>query len=508
MALTTADQLLSVMNVALPWRSPAIVPAATTDVLHHLALAHYFRAYDPSEFERAFKETDHTSGFDSGAGNELSIDGTYAQVTTTDTVNTYKWINEGRIIPAIPTGFQIRVVGKSANNDTFITIISVEKNGSQVYFDSDAFGTWSLGTTDTTITFGDSTELFGTTWTVSDEFAVELGIYIGPNGSDTLYLDGVELTTWYDDGTTFTAALSATIGATTAALSATFAPGTKTATLAATIAPATAALSASHTPPTYTATIGATVAPTTAALSATFTAPTYTASITATAGAVTADLAATFTAPVYTADIAATTGAITAALSATFTAPIYTAAMAASVAPATASFAAEHTPPSYTATLDATVGATTADMAAIFATVVYQASMAASVGATTAAMSASHTPPTYTADLAAQTGPATASMTATFTPPSYTATIAIVVGAALAEFDATFAPGTKIATMAAVMGAVAGSWVASFVASVGTEAGELLFTTYVTPSIRSQADLLPSLAADARLKSSIEGRVT
>jgi hypothetical protein len=105
-------------------------------------------------------------------------------------------------------------------------------------------------------------------------------------------------------------AFAATIGCTTshptAAISATFAPGTHTAVLGCTMGSPTAALSATYSPGTRTATIGATIGNPTVAVAATFTRPIYAALISAGTGsptlamaAVTAVVATIYSSPIY-----------------------------------------------------------------------------------------------------------------------------------------------------------------------------------------------------------------
>jgi head-tail adaptor len=140
---------------------------------------------------------------------------------------------------------------------------------------------------------------------------------------------------------------------------------------------------------TFTASISATIGAATASVTATHTTPTYTASIAATVGAATSSVSAEHTTPTYTATVSATVGAATAAASAEHTTPTYTATVAASVGAATASASAEHTTPTYTAEVSASIGAATASVSASFTDASgFSASISATVGAATAFITA------------------------------------------------------------------------------------------------------------------------
>lgn len=110
-----------------------------------------------------------------------------------------------------------------------------------------------------------------------------------------------------------------------------FTPGPNTASVAASIGAATAAASATFAPGTKTATVGATMGGATAAASATFPPGTYTASVSGTAGVVTAAASAQHTPPVYSSAVGATAGPAAAAISATHIPPVDTAAIAAAI---------------------------------------------------------------------------------------------------------------------------------------------------------------------------------
>ena len=207
-------------------------------------------------------------------------------------------------------------------------------------------------------------------------------------------------------GGTSTAAVALTVGAATAAATATFTKPTYTGTAALSVGAATAAASATFTKPTYTATVAASVVAATCAVSATFTKPTYTATVTATAGAAVTAVSATFTKPTYTGAVAVTAGAATLAASATFTKPTYTGTCAVTVGAATCQ---AYTIPTFAATVGLTAGVVTV------------------------AVSATFTKPTYTATIAATIAAATTAATATFTKPTYTATCAVTAGAATCQ---------------------------------------------------------------------------
>jgi hypothetical protein len=144
-------------------------------------------------------------------------------------------------------------------------------------------GTWSEGIDNTGHKYG-VLEIDGTT----DELTLTC------KDADGTTTAGVTPLVIASAVSSFTATIGATLGAFTASLSATFAPGEKTASIAADLAPAVAALEASFTQPAYTANIASNLAPVTAALTATFEPESYTASIAAACGVVTAALAATF----------------------------------------------------------------------------------------------------------------------------------------------------------------------------------------------------------------------
>lgn len=189
---------------------------------------------------------------------------------------------------------------------------------------------------------------------------------------------------------TFTAAITGTMGAMTASLAASHTTPTYTAAIAATHAAMTAAVSASHSPPASTASVAATLAPMTATVSATFAKPTYTATISGTVAPMTASVAAQFSKPTYTAAVAGTMAPMVATVSATSADPAFTAAVTATMAPMTA------------------------NTSAIFAKPVYIASVAATLAPMAAAVSATLVSPTDTATITAVMGAMTASLSAAF----------------------------------------------------------------------------------------------
>jgi len=235
-----------------------------------------------------------------------------------------------------------------------------------------------------------------------------------------------------------TATVAATVGAATASVAATFAPGTKTAAVAATIGAVTAAVSAQAVQPTYAATVAANVGAVTASVAATSGPPTFTAVVSATVGPVTAAVAAAFTKPVYTASVTATVGAVTAAASATSAQPVYTATVAATTGGVTAAVVGTFIKPTYTATISAAVGGATCAVVATFAKPTYTAVVTAIIGPVAAAVAATFAKPVYAATIAATVGGATAAAQALFSQPAYTALIQAMVGGVTAAVSATF----------------------------------------------------------------------
>jgi len=428
MALDTADKLLAVMDLGTPWRSPRYAPTASPDILHRFRLLGYFGYYDPSPYERSFRDIEDTYAAITNPTNIKEIDGIYGTIGPYfDNLYTFFISNEGRVVPsgATITGFQIRVVSKSASNDTFLDRIQVYKgfDGYDVPVSSGS-GLYPIGTTDTEYTFGGSTELFGTTWTSSDRFGIEISFYIGIVGTDTLSIDGIELTTWYSDGSSQT--ITITVASATASASApTVTPG------AATITAPTASSTASATPPTVTP---------------------------------------------GTSTVTVTTCSATAAASAPTITPTV------SIVSPTASATAAATAPSVTA------GATTITITTASAT-----AAATAPDVTNATLI---TPGTVQATATAST-PTVTPGSASIVPPAATATAAAV--------DVTVQAGTSTITVG-VASAVAG--VASLdIVVAGEAAGSLLFTAYVTASVRSLASLQPSLDAESHLRPSVEGKV-
>lgn len=207
-----------------------------------------------------------------------------------------------------------------------------------------------------------------------------------------------ELPVWYvaeEAASTFTAAITGTMGAMIASLSAGFTKPTFSASITGTHAPMTAALSASRTLPTDTAAIVATHAPMTAALSATFTQPVDTAEITATNAAMTASLAATFATVQFSASIAATNAPMSASVSAAFAKPVDTASVTATLAPMTAALSATFAKPVDTASIAGTLGAMTSTVSATSATEIDTASIIATIGAMTASLTAAFSDVVY-----------------------------------------------------------------------------------------------------------------
>lgn len=200
-------------NMALPmlgeraWSSSQIAELYRTPFLPYWQpsrLSIFDMRYDPSPYERKLRVLEDTFASITSPANIGEIDGAYSTIgPLTDTVYTFFISDEGRLLPvgATVTGFQIRIVSKTANNDTYIDRIQVYKgfDGYDVPVASGS-GLYPIGTTDTEYTFGGSTELFGTTWTNSDIFGLEVSFYIGYTGTDTLSIDGIEITTWYSSG--------------------------------------------------------------------------------------------------------------------------------------------------------------------------------------------------------------------------------------------------------------------------------------------------------------------
>lgn len=202
--VTVSNIALSANQIAELYRNPFLLywqPSRTSI---------FDMRYDPTPYERPFRDIEDTYAAITNPANIKEIDGTYGTIGPYfDNLYTFFISNEGRLLPAgvTITGFQIRVVSKSASNDTFLDRIQVYKgvDGYDVPVSSGS-GLYPIGTTDTEYTFGGSTELFGTTWTSSDRFGIEISFYIGIVGTDTLSIDGIELTTWYSDGSSFKAA--------------------------------------------------------------------------------------------------------------------------------------------------------------------------------------------------------------------------------------------------------------------------------------------------------------
>jgi hypothetical protein len=430
--------------------------------------------YDPSPYERKLRTIEDTYAAIASPDNIREIDGVYGTIGPYfDNLYTFFISDEGRLIPAgsTVTGFQIRVVSKSASNDTFLDRIQVYKNtdGYDVPVSSGS-GLYPIGTTDTEYTFGDSTELFGTTWTNSDVFGLEVSFYIGIVGTDTLSIDGIEITTWYSDGSVQTITIPVA-SATASASAPTVTPG------AATVTMPTASSTAAASSPTVTP--GATtVTVTTCSATASASSPTITPTVTiasATASATAAAISPTITAGTST--ITVSTAQATASSSAPTITPTVT------IVSPTASATASASAPTVTAgatTITVTTGTATA--AAIDAGITNATLITLGDATATAAASAP-----------------------TVTPGGATITVGVVSGTA-AAVDVTVSAGVTTITVG-VVSAVAG--VSELVIVVaGESAGSLLFTAYATPSIRSHASLQPSLDADAYLRPSIEGKVS
>lgn len=162
----------------------------------------------------------------------------------------------------------------------------------------------------------------------------------------------------------------------------------RTAAISGTMGAMSASLSAGFTKPTYTASIAGTQAPMTAALGATRTLPTFAASIAASHAAMSASLAASFTKPAYSATIGATHAPMAASLGAAFGDPEFIASIAASHAPMSAAVSATFDEPTYTASIAGTLGAMTSTVSATSATEIDTASIVATMGAMTASLTA------------------------------------------------------------------------------------------------------------------------
>lgn len=333
-------------------------------------------------------------------------------------------------------------------------------------------------------------------------------LYVGTSsGGESLKYDDVTLTAGmssYDDsvsisdGTTYWAYLTAlnAVGESAASneVSGT-PPGSSPQTITVTVASATASASAPTVTPAATVSMStasstaAAIVPTVTPGATTVTPPTC--SATAAASAPTLTPTVTIVSPTASATASASTPTITAGTStitvttasATGTASAPTITPTVDIASPTASATAAATAPSVTA------GATT-------------------ITVTTGTATAAATAPDVTNATLITPGEAVATASAivpTVTPGGATITVGVVSGTA-AAVDVAVSAGTTTITVG-VASAVAG--VSELVISAGGEtAGALLFTAYVTASIRSLASLQPSLDADAHLRPSIEGKVS
>lgn len=181
---------------------------------------------------------------------------------------------------------------------------------------------------------------------------------------------------------TYTASGALTVGAATAAGSATFTPGTKTATGSLTVAPTTIAGTAEFDAPVYTASGTLSSSASVVSGAAQFTPGTKTATGNLTVGASTIAGDATFSPGTKTAVGSTIAGAATITGSATFAPGTKTATGSLSIAPSFINGSSTFDPPIYTASGALSVSASVSSGTALFASAVYQASGALTVGPT------------------------------------------------------------------------------------------------------------------------------
>jgi hypothetical protein len=98
-------------------------------------------------------------------------------------------------------GIRARIERKASNSSSLSDRdVVLLKNGSAVGSDYAASGTW--GTGDTTITYGGSTDLWGTTWTPNDindsDFGVRLRVQNSNGSSRTASVDYVDIEVYYE----------------------------------------------------------------------------------------------------------------------------------------------------------------------------------------------------------------------------------------------------------------------------------------------------------------------
>ena len=208
-------------------------------------------------------------------------DAVYATATGLDAVgNSSKYLLVSSFGFTIPTGSIILGIlveiqklrtGSAACTDDSIRIVK----GGVISGDNKATGT-NWPTSESYVSSGGAADLWGLSWTAADINASNFGVVVSAVGgspvvSSNANVDCIRITVTYTPP--FTASGAATIGAATAAGTATF------------------------TKPVYTASAAATLGAVTAAGTATFTKPVYTAHAAAILGAVTASGASEFVPP-------------------------------------------------------------------------------------------------------------------------------------------------------------------------------------------------------------------